>query len=84
MMAKTPDFGFFFEDDPTETIAQHESTKESAVNAAKHLYERINALLIKLESNPDKPTINWPDRPKHVAKFREELLGILLAAGIER
>lgn len=83
-MTKTTDFGFFFEDDLTETLAQQEATKESAVKAANQLYDQINSLLINLESNPDKPTINWPDRTKHVAKFREKLLNILLAAGIDR
>lgn len=76
------DFGFFF-DDPSEAITQAESTKESAVAAAKKLYARIDALLVKLESDPDKPTINWPDRPKHVAKFRKELQAILIGAGID-
>lgn len=76
------DFGFFFEDDPTETISKAESSRESAVEAAKKLYERIDALLVKLESNPEKPTINWPDRDKHVAKFRKELQDILKRAGI--
>lgn len=77
------DFGFFFDDDQTETIAQVQSNQEAAVNAAKQLYERINALLVKLEGNPDKPTINWPDRLKHVAKFRSDLIKILDAAGIK-
>lgn len=76
------DFGFFFDDDQTETITKIESSRETAVDAAKKLYERIDALLSKLEENPDKPTINWPDRVKHVAKFRKELKAILKAADI--
>lgn len=76
------DFGFFFDDDKTEVITKIESDRESAVKAAKKLYERIDSLLVKLESNPDKSTINWPDRIKHVAKFRKELQSILVSAGI--
>lgn len=77
MSNKIEDFGFFFEDDQTETITTIESTKQTAVEACKELYARIDVLLRKLESNPEKPTINWPDRPKHVAKFRAELQSIL-------
>lgn len=77
------DFGFYFDDDQSETIIKIESSRETAVAAAKKLYERVDSLLTKLEENPEKPTINWPDRTKHVAKFRKELKGILKAAGID-
>jgi hypothetical protein len=76
----TNDFGFFFEDDQSQTISKAETSRETAVVAANKLYERINTLLVKLEENPDKPTINWPDRVNHIAKFRKELQSILNAA----
>lgn len=74
------DFGFYFED--TADVKELEGSKEAAIEAAKHLYNRINTLLIKLEENPEKTTINWPNRSKHIAAFRAELLDVLQGAGI--
>lgn len=77
------DFGFFFEDDNSAILEDVNATKETAMSAARILYAKINGLLVKLESNPEKPTINWPDRTKHVAKFRKELIAVLENAGID-
>lgn len=82
MANKVNDFGFFFDDDLSETVATVTSDKITTENAAKALYAKIDMLLKNLESNPDKPTINWPDRVSHVQKFRASLQKILTDAGI--
>ncbi len=77
------DFGFFFEEDLNEVVKTVETKAITSTEACVALYTRINTLLLNLEANPDKPTINWPDRAKHVENFRQSLKKILNDAGVK-
>lgn len=73
------DFGFEFGDDLSETVEQKEAEAQKAQSKADAMYSAIMPLLNNLKKNPDKPTINWPNRDKKIDEFIKKLDNILKA-----
>ena len=80
-MAKDPyevksDFGFTFEE--SSDIIQDELTKAKydlalVKSSLYKLQEMINPLLDNLMKDPEKTTINWPNRVEKVQQFKEQI-----------
>jgi hypothetical protein len=78
------DFGFTFSDSPEETSKKFQAdltTKASDVikwkSKCSEMHSMIMPLLNNLKRNPDKPTINWPDREDKINEFIKKLNSIL-------
>lgn len=71
------DFGFTLEDSPDALVTEtSESIKQKAAECLDKLHEAFLPLLNNLEKNPEKPTINWPDRAAKVGEFKKKLANL--------
>ena len=70
------DMGFSFHDEK-DFIDGQEKNVANEVNVYEKrllkLYDAIVPFLKNLQSNPDKPYINWPDRARKVQDFMKKL-----------
>jgi hypothetical protein len=78
------DFGFTFDDSKEETSKkmQGDLTAKSAdvikwKSKCSEMHSMIMPLLNNLKKNPDKPTINWPNREERINEFIAKLNSIL-------
>lgn len=79
------DFGFTFVDDvdyiERNVVKTYEEEYKSKIKKLEsnltNMYDLINVLLSNLEKNPDKATINWPNRKEEISKFRNKLIDLL-------
>lgn len=70
------DFGFSAvsaEDVVAVVEANHRNAKRSMIK----IFDKINPLLRKLEDNPDKDYIHWPNRQERIRQFREDLMTLI-------
>lgn len=71
------DFGFSFENDEVETLPTNIHKKDQQIlelqTRLKDLYDTIVPFLDNLCKNPEKTTINWPNRAETITKFKEKL-----------
>lgn len=72
----TDDFGFsaVSVEDVTATV---EPTSKNVKNSMIIVFDKINPLLRKLEDNPEKDYIHWPNRAERIKRFREELMTLI-------
>lgn len=75
------DFGFSFSefstDEVEEKITKQKETSEELNRRLNLLYTQIETFLINLSKNPEKTTINWPNRVEKIEEFRKKLKSTL-------
>ena len=78
------DFGFTFTDsheESTKKIQTDLTAKTADVmkwkSKCSEMHSMIMPLLNNLKKNPDKPTINWPNREEKINEFIAKLNSIL-------
>ena len=71
------DFGFSFSEfstqDAEEKITKEKETSEELNRRINLLYSTVDTFLINLSKNPEKTTINWPNRAEKIEEFRQKL-----------
>ena len=76
------DFGFSFVDDENHKEVQDKLQEQCSSNQQQIqelesrialLYKSILPFLDNLCSNPDKPTIHWPDRVEKIQQYKSRL-----------
>jgi len=78
------DFGFSFADEEVhevkeklETLMQSDKDKiEDLENRLDSIYKSIVPFLDNLCKNPEKSTINWPNRAERIQTYKEKLKSI--------
>jgi uncharacterized coiled-coil protein SlyX len=75
------DFGFSFSEISTEEveekITKEKQTTDELNRRLELLYSTIDIFLSNLSKNPEKTTINWPNRVEKITEFREKLKSIV-------
>lgn len=71
-MSSDDDFGFSVVN-AEDVIAVIEANPRNVKISMIKIFDKINPLLRKLEDNPDKDYIHWPNRQERIRQFREDL-----------
>lgn len=66
------DFGFSAVS-AEDVVAVVEANPRNVKKSMIKIFDKINPLLRKLEDNPDKDYIHWPNRQERIRQFREDL-----------
>jgi hypothetical protein len=66
------DFGFSAVN-AEDVVAVIEANPKNVKMSMIKIFDKINPLLKKLEDNPDKDYIHWPNRQERIRQFREDL-----------
>lgn len=66
------DFGFSAVS-AEDVVAVVEANPKNVKMSMIKIFDKINPLLRKLEDNPDKDYIHWPNRQERIRQFREDL-----------
>lgn len=79
------DFGFSFADEEVHQVAERletviksdKETIEDLKNRLDMIYKSIVPFLDNLCKNPEKTTINWPNRVERIQMYKEKLQSIV-------
>jgi|KBSMisStaDraftv2_1062788.scaffolds.fasta_scaffold1754865_2 hypothetical protein len=78
-MTVDDDFGFSFVNDATELpevkkiIAHSHDMAQGRAGALEEVLSLMNKFLDKLQQNPEKKLLHWPDRAAKVKAFQDRL-----------